>query len=184
MAKHSQHPAEINALCEEIKGAKSILEIGSRYGEALLYFAGVLSPGAKIVSIELPGSLWGRSDSLPVLEQVIDQLKDRGFDAKLLLGNSRDQWVIDFAMSEGPYDFVFIDGDHTIEGIMADWRNYGHMGRMVGFHDIAAIGAKLPTGELLGVPEAWSEIKWGRKYKEFIATPEGMNPMGIGLVWE
>jgi len=183
MAKKSQHPNEIAGLLELIRGATSILEIGSRYGEALRMFADVANPNAKLISVELPDSLWGRSDSLPILENLIAQLQDEGFDAKLFIGSSRDQSIINLVREEGPFDFVFIDGDHTFEGIREDFMNYASLGNIVAFHDIAAHGASLPTGENLGVPQIWNVVKELYIHTEIIDTPEGLNPMGIGILW-
>jgi hypothetical protein len=73
-----------------------------------------------------------------------------------------------------PFDFGFIDGDHSYEGVKADWENYGPMCKIVGFHDIA--------GQVAGCVRFWNELKASVKYRieEFLA-PE--THMGIGIVY-
>ena len=60
----------------------------------------------------------------------------------------------------GPYDLVFIDGDHSPAGVRADWQNYGPMARLVAFHDIDAEHGKLTPARLAdyGVHQLWTEL--------------------------
>jgi predicted O-methyltransferase YrrM len=56
-----------------------------------------------------------------------------------LRGWSHDPAVIAGARERGPVDLLFIDGDHSHEGALADWRNYGPLlrpGGIVVMHDI------------------------------------------------
>ncbi|MDQ7073504.1 MAG: class I SAM-dependent methyltransferase [Gammaproteobacteria bacterium] len=59
-----------------------------------------------------------------------------------LTGNSHDsdfkQKVIS-TLAGNPVDFLFIDGDHTAEGVTADFNDYKHLvrpGGIIAFHDI------------------------------------------------
>jgi predicted O-methyltransferase YrrM len=54
-------------------------------------------------------------------------------------GESTDSEVIAAVEAFAPYDFLFIDGDHSYEGCKADWDNYSPMvraGGLIGFHDV------------------------------------------------
>lgn len=43
-------------------------------------------------------------------------------------------------LGERTFDVVFIDGDHSLEGVMSDHERFGDMGKIVAFHDIAETG--------------------------------------------
>jgi len=175
MAKESQNEKEFVPFLDVIAGAGSVLEIGSRYGQSLLRMAHVAQPGAKIVSLELPDAGWGRPDSLPVLESVINQLAEEGYDAHLVLGDSHEDDIATTIHEMGPFDLIFIDGDHSEEGAMMDWIKYGHLGKAIGFHDVAS---------KWGVSKVWPEIKAKHPSIEFVdyTTPEDRR-MGIGLIY-
>ncbi len=170
-----QNRQEFVYFLAHIAGARSILEVGSCLGRSLWMMALVANPGAVIRSIDLgvlpeeAGKLKGL-DVSPALAQTRDELSADGFDVKICLGNSHDEKVIAWARDNGPYDVVFIDGDHSYEGAKADWLAYGPMGRIVGFHDIAH--------PQCGVRQLWSEIKSsGHATTERVATH-----MGIGII--
>lgn len=175
-----QNPEEMAWLLELIRDARSVLEIGSCFGRSLEHMAQVLRPGAVIRSIDL-----GRSeewlpgvDTTISLRRVIADLKARGFDADLMIGDSKTPEAHAWAKASGPpvqaggrlYDVVFIDGDHGYNGVLADWLMYGPMARVVAFHDIAH-----PEH---GVSKVWAEIKaQGFHVEQKIASG-----MGIGVV--
>ena|SRR5258708_4366668 len=168
-----QYEQQFNWMLEYVRGAKSILEIGSRDGASLAGMAAVAAPGAKLRcidygwAIERPTSI-----SKPALLKTIGELCARGFDAQERLANSHDPESLDWAKEHGPYDFVFIDGDHDYDGVLLDWQWYGPLGKKVAFHDIAA-----PE---LGVRQLWDEIKkQGHRTEEIGGDP---GHMGIGLV--
>jgi len=168
-----QNPHEIAWLLERIRGVRSVLEIGSCFGRSLEHFASVMVPGAIIRSIDL-----GHSDEwLPgidttiALKRVITKLKVGGFDADVIIADSKSAEAISWAKASAPYDLIFIDADHSYEGVLEDWRTYSSMGHLVAFHDIAHRDH--------GVRRLWSEIKaQGNRTEECIDSP-----MGIGIVY-
>lgn len=168
----SQNPIELENMKQYIQdfGVTSILEIGSRYGETLLEIAKVLPKHSRIVSIDLPNGPWGRADSKATLINNLESLIEN-YDVHLFLGSSQEEHIIKEVRKLGPYDFIFIDGDHSLSGVTADWVNYNQMGKHIGFHDI---------NTRLDVPVLWRELKKRYHYTEFIANhpPE----MGIGIV--
>lgn len=167
---------------EWAQGSKSILEIGSRYGGTLIEFA--KDQPERIVSVDLPGyGPWGNSDSEPYLKAAIEMVRHQGIDAHLFLGNSRDPEIVEQVRELGPYDFIFIDGDHTYEGVKTDWENYGGMGKLIAFHDI--IQPKAGENQALEVWRFWKELKEHFFIQSATKCEEFMGPdskMGIGLV--
>ena len=74
------------------------------------------------------------------------------------------------------FDLVFIDGDHSYEGIATDYKNLGQHANIVMFHDIN-------DSTCPGVVKFWNEIKEGKKYKEFTYQTNNQPIQGIGLLF-
>jgi predicted O-methyltransferase YrrM len=86
-------------------------------------------------------------------------------------------------------DFLFIDGDHSYEGVKKDFEIYSSLvrkGGIIAFHDIVPdyytrYGIRTPsyTG---GVPKFWNEIKYNYRYIEIIEDPN-QDGYGIGVLY-
>jgi hypothetical protein len=74
------------------------------------------------------------------------------------------------------FDLVFIDADHSYEGVSTDYKNLGQYAKIVMFHDIN-------DDRCPGVVKFWNEIKQGKKYKEFKYQTNNENVHGIGLLF-
>jgi predicted O-methyltransferase YrrM len=180
LRKHTKqlphHPDELKYLIALASKATSILEIGSRFGEALEMMARAMPVKGKVVSVDLPGvQPWGYADSEPALIKVINSLNSDGYEAYLFLANSTDPWAVERVRLLGDFDLVFIDGDHRYEGVKQDWENYGPLGRVVVFHDIV----EPPEGanNRTEVYRLWKEIEGNKS--TFIANE---SLMGLGVV--
>jgi predicted O-methyltransferase YrrM len=76
-------------------------------------------------------------------------------------------------------DFLFIDGDHSYEGVKKDFEMYSPLvrsGGLIAFHDIT------PCGPPKEVFKYWEEVKESYVHKELIHKT-GQGAMGIGVVW-
>lgn len=171
-----QNEQELGQMLALIEGKTALLEIGSSFGGTLKRMASVMKKGARIVSVDMPVDATPKFlNPLHSLKTVCKQLSWLGANVELFVGDSHSQPVIDAVSNFAPYDFVFIDGDHSYEGMMADWKNYGPMGKVVGFHDV---GGALPDCQ-----RAWEEIKAsGYRTEEFI-NRESKYMFGIGIVY-
>lgn len=143
---------------------RSVLEIGSRNGNTLRMFATTCGPGAKIRSIDI-------SDEAG-LTKMVARLNVDGYDADCLIADSSSSAAIEWATRHGPFDFIFIDGDHE-EGVARDWHNYRGLGRLIGFHDI--------NHESHQTTPLWKAIKASGEYRTREFIMEG-SMRGIGLV--
>lgn len=169
---------EFRPFCQLIKdeGARSYLEIGSFSGGSIEVAAQYLPVGSRIVSVDMP---W-KPTKLERLRGILQDLKKRGYDTHLIVGDSTAVGSIKAARKLAPFDAVFIDGNHTLPFVKSDWENYGRLGRLVGFHDVAK--DKPPHG----ASGFWNQIKSKYKHVEFIsdatrARTDGA--FGIGVLW-
>lgn len=177
IVKPLQHPLEIAAFAKLLAdaGVKSFLEIGSKYGGSLRVITEALPKSSRVVSVDL-----GRNG--PALGETISELKQAGYDARPITGNSTHDNTVNAARALGPYDAVFIDGDHRMPGLEADWNNYGPMGKIIGFHDIAwKRDAGWPGPQIL-VPGFWDSLKIRYRHTEIKMCETGCNA-GIGVLW-
>jgi cephalosporin hydroxylase len=181
-----QVPEEIDAYCDLLRAEEVslYLEVGSKFGGSLWRAARALPVGSRIVSIDLPNGTKAWRDSKASLEACISDLKDLGYDARIIWGDSMSPDVIRKAFLYGPYHAIMIDADHRLPGVTADWGNYGPMSKsMVAFHDITWRRAPDWVGTRIDVPEFWNSIKSDYRHKELKFCPTGKNN-GIGVLWK
>lgn len=102
---------------------------------------------------------------------------------KYISGDSHDPRM-DEIFSQVEWDFVFIDGDHSYEGVKADFNNvlpYLRKNTPVAFHDVVVSDFHHLHGCYVG--EFWNDLKIeykATKFDEFITDKEWG---GIGIVW-
>ncbi len=137
-----------------------ILEIGTAQGGTLLLLTKVASDNALIVSIDLPGGPFG--GGYPALRKLVYRAwATKGQRIALIRGDSHDFKTLEKVkrvLKDAKLDFLFIDGDHSYEGVKKDFELYAPLVRedgIIALHDIVAG----PVECVGGVPEFWKEIK-------------------------
>ena len=161
---------------------KSYLEIGARYGGTFEAVMNRLPRGSRGVAIDFPGGEFGEDGSAGVLVNTIKRLRSRELDAHVIFGPSAAPEVVERAKRAGPYDLIFIDGDHSYEAVKRDFELYSPIGRIIALHDIAAdddwtnkAGRKVEVGRF------WREIS--KEYKTLEIVAPGAQ-MGIGVIFK
>lgn len=159
-----------------------VVEIGSLMGGSLFQFIKHAPKGAKIVSVDVPVSLY--DSRYPIQRAGHDYLWNEWATAKQLELTviSRPSWYAleeTVSILEG-IDFLFIDGSHVYEDVKLDWEFYRpHIksNGVVAFHDIyRQIGED-------NVPRLWREIKdQGYVTREFSSILD-QRDWGIGVVF-
>jgi predicted O-methyltransferase YrrM len=78
-------------------------------------------------------------------------------------------------------DFLFIDGDHTYEGVKKDFEMYSPLvgaGGIIALHDICTHPPKFNCH----VDEFWHEVRDRYRHEEFVSPPTDRG--GIGVLWK
>lgn len=179
----SQIKDEILQLLKILKKIKprSILEIGTANGGTLFLFCQVADPNAIIISIDLPGGKFGGGYprwKIPLYKSFAKQNQK----IYLLRENSHSQRTfqkIKQILKGKKIDFLFIDGDHTYEGVKKDFEMYSKLvKRIIALHDIVYH----PYVPKCQVNRFWKEVKQKYKTKEIISSP-AQTWAGIGVIF-
>jgi predicted O-methyltransferase YrrM len=180
----SQIPEEIVWLMKLVAALRPrrLLEIGTATGGTLYLLARAAGPDARFATIDL--------------EQRYDPEVLRSFahdrqQIELIVGSSADERTIARVRSVFPdgLDLLFIDGDHSYDGIRQDFERYAPLVRpngVVVFHDIVDDNITrfgIATGSRAdGVPRFWRELRSTYVSQECVAV-EGQDGFGIGVIF-
>jgi cephalosporin hydroxylase len=182
----AQVRSEILALGEILKAhaPSRSLEIGTNYGGTLLLLCSVSSPDAQIISIDLPSGRFGGGypkRKIPLYRQF----PKSGQQLHLIRGDSHSAETKERAeriLDGYALDYLFLDGDHTYDGVRQDFAMYAPLvrrGGIVAFHDIATHAENSGCE----VDKFWNEIKGQYRHQEFIENPkQGWAGLGILFV--
>lgn len=178
-----QIPSEFVELAQLVKEGecKRVLEIGTYRGGALFVFSRLSAADATIVSIDYGFSLLGkivRGVQAPLFRRIVRP----GQSLFLLRADSHSQETLDRIKSilKGQMlDFLFIDGDHSYDGVRQDFNMYAPLvraGGLIAFHDIAR------TTGVEEVYRFWDEVKLKYRHREIMHRTDS-GAMGIGILW-
>lgn len=155
---------------------KVVVEIGTAAGGTFFSFAQLAAPDATLVSIDYPGGPYGGGQDSQAIElystfcgpkQSCHFIRDRSFhhSTKTDLLKILDGRTI---------DLLFIDGDHSLGGVLADHQLYAELvtpGGMMAFHDIVLEPEVWGRGADSGL--AWKMIREQHSNWMEIFDPEG-----------
>jgi len=167
---------------------RAMLEIGTANGGSLLAFTRACAPGAHVISIDLPGGAYG--GGYPRWRRrLYEAFAAPGQRLDLIRGDSHDAQTLARVRSllgGRPLDFLFIDGDHSYEGVRSDFQLYGSLvraGGLIALHDIAAPHPDSPPVNDAGeVPRFWTEL-CARHRGRAIVEPQGRGCFGVGMLY-
>jgi predicted O-methyltransferase YrrM len=171
---------EFVRLLEDVRklNPQTVLEIGTHRGGTLYFWARLARPDAILVSIDLPGGKFGGGYS-PFRAPIYRRFAQERQKLHLLRANSHAGSTLEEAkrlLAGQPIDLLFIDGDHTYEGVKKDWEMYSPLvrsGGLIVFHDVAG-----NYGETQ-VKTFWDTIKTSHAHKEYMTHPEGLYGIGV-----
>lgn len=161
--------------------AKHVLEIGTAQGGNLFVLSQVVQDGGIITSLDLPGGHWG-GGYVSRKSRVFQAFARPNQTISLIRANSHHYTSLELVRNifkDTKIDVLFIDGDHTYDGVKQDFEMYSPLvrkGGIVAFHDIA-----LPADSDFGVREFWLEIRDLFESYEYIEHKDQQG-YGIGVV--
>lgn len=162
------------------QNCKYIMEIGTYRGGTLFVFSQLAAARATVISLDFHFSLLGKMYGA-LQKPLLRKFVRNGKSLFLLRENSHlpeTLRVIRNILNGNELDFLFIDGDHTYEGVREDFMMYSPLvreGGLIAFHDIAESGGSREVHRL------WSELKPNYQHEEFIHQT-GSGAMGIGVL--
>jgi cephalosporin hydroxylase len=190
-----QKKAEIVSLLRLLEQSppKRIVEVGTATGGTLFMLTQVAAPDATIVSVDLPGGRLGGASSS--VRNRYPEWRSRlygGFgrdkqSVHVIRADSHDVSTVEDVrrrLPGGRVDFLFIDGDHSYEGVRRDFELYSPLaatGALVAFHDIVPSrpGGHGDPGD---VPVFWNEVKSQRKVEAEFVEDLQWGSCGIGVI--
>lgn len=173
-----QKPAELAgllALLLDLQPKPRVLvEIGCDRGGTLWAWQQIGIP--RLIGVEYPSTKehpnpWGTGRPLDA------------HGAEIIVGDSHEETTYDklvAALAGDPIDVLFIDGDHTYDGVKQDFLMYAPLvaneGRIV-FHDVCPH----PRHPDVGVQKFWQKI--GGDKEEIITAPGDWGGIGVVRQW-
>lgn len=205
----SQLREEIKQLAEIVstQSPSTIMEIGTSNGGTLYIWCRHIQSASKIISLDLPGGDFG--GGYPQKKEKLYNAFAPDKELKFLRANShnkstREKINQNILNESEPIDFLFIDADHTYDGVKTDFEMYSDLvssNGMIAFHDIvhhpddeSVVNRRKENTNIDGrhfrggahpdvrVHQFWNEIKESYESKEIISHDK-QTWAGIGILY-
>ena len=111
--------AEQACLARHASGRSSLVEIGVMHGATTALLRRVMAPEGVVTGIDRhpPGKLFVSFERLVARHELARHPRGRAVLLRQWSHEAARNWT-------APIDFLFIDGDHSWNGIAADWRDW------------------------------------------------------------
>ena len=161
---------------------ETVCEIGTARGGSYYVWTRYLA-ATNYLSIDLPDGRFGGGHSRRRVAFLGEVCRQPGVEQAFLRGNSHSEEIahrVEERLDGRDIDFLFIDGDHTYEGVKDDFERYSPFvadGGLIALHDIVNIEYD-PDCE---VDRFWHELREEYETTAIIADPQ-QDRGGVGLV--
>lgn len=172
-----QNREEITWMAEEVKKIepKHILEIGTERGGSM-YIWDKISYRGKRIAVDMC------DEHTKMFRELAFKKAGTFNNITFIEANSHHKETYDKvvkALAGAKVDFLFLDGDHSYEGVKQDFEMYSPLvreGGLIGFHDVIESEQNKKTNTL--VYKFWQELpEWKRKEK----IVGGKDIFGVGI---
>lgn len=172
-----QNKEEITWLANEVKKTepKNILEIGTERGGSMYIWDRIAYRGKRI--------------SVDMCDKYTKTFRELAFkkagtfnNITFIEGDSHSKETYDKVVKElggARVDFLFLDGDHSYEGVKQDFEMYSPLvkeGGLIGFHDVIESEQNKKTNTL--VYKFWQELPKKKRREKIVG---GKDIFGVGL---
>ena len=181
-----QKRSEILRLTQLVRELRpsTVCEVGAAGGGTAFLFAHAAAAEATIVSVDLEFER-ARREAVRLFARARQSLV-------CLQGDSHEAATLDAvraALGDRPLDLLYLDGDHSYEGVARDFELYAPLvrtGGLVVLHDIVTdfrtrygVETSSDTG---GVPRFWERLKRAGAEATEIVEDEAQDGYGIGVI--
>lgn len=178
-----QRRAEVRELAGRVAGRdpETVVEIGTCDGGTFYVWCRAL-PADTLVSIDLPGGQFGGGYSAERAAFYRAFAPDA--DVQTIRRDSHDSETVErlrTVLDGRGIDFLFLDGDHSYDGVKQDFETYGALvpeGGVVAIHDILP----QPHRRDSSVCEFWHDVEVGRDTEEIVSARHERWG-GLGLIY-
>lgn len=178
-----QFAVEFRALLDIYRSVnpRRVLEIGVREGGTLYQWMQLATAGAIFTAVDLPGALWGNQVE-PDIEAWKRWQASFRHELNAILGDSHSPAVWNPVRAAAPYDFIFIDGDHTRIGVACDFLAYSPLARpggLVVLHDIL----RDSSDDQIEVYQFWDMVRAADYRTQELTSYDYQTSRGLGVVY-
>lgn len=174
---------ELAKLAEE-REPTHVVEIGTAGGGTLYIWASIETVST-LISVDLPGRVVVSSsvEGIPDLSPVKNLAEDKNL--VFIRRDSHKEKTLERVREEldgHKLDFLFVDGDHTYEGVKQDFEMYSPLvskGGIIAFHDIC----QHPPEKGCEVHRFWQEVKENFRHREIVKN-WNQGWAGIGVIFK
>jgi predicted O-methyltransferase YrrM len=183
-----QKSTEILALLRLLSAdpPRTVLELGTAGGGTLFLLTRIAADNALLVSVDLRhGQFGGGYPSWR--SRLYRSFANNGQRVETLQGDSHEpgtRRAVEALLEGRALDFLFIDGDHSYEGVKRDFADYAPLvrpGGIIAFHDIVP-GGPGKHGDPGGVPVFWRELADRRDDATEFVEDWDWGSCGIGVI--
>jgi predicted O-methyltransferase YrrM len=159
---------------------QTIVEIGTARGGMLYCLSQIAGARARLASIDLPGAA-NCGGQTKIERRVFSSFGPRSQTIRFFPFDSHQQSTrraLKRWLNGAEIDLLFIDGDHSYEGVKLDFEMYGPLvrkGGIIAFHDICMFPEEWGSSNAVGV--FWREVSRHFHAKEII-DPSGTSTRG------
>lgn len=159
---------------------RAVLEIGTLHGGTLFLWTRVAAADALIIGLDYLRHFFGSVSPQTLVFRSFARQRQRvepltGADSH----EPRTVAAVESLLAGRPLDFVFVDGDHTYEGVKRDFELYAPLvrhGGIVAFHDVSEV----TDPRTVGVAEFWRDFKREHETEEIVVPGDHVGS-GIGI---